>query len=384
MHFAGFIARNLTRRPVRSALTALGLSVTVGSLIALLAVAHNITQGITETFERRGVDLVVISGGVPDQLSSDLDQALIPRVRQLPGVIGTSEALIELVELRKGTASVSALLQGWPDDNFVYEDLQFLAGRRIEPGERGKALLGEILAENLGKGVGDTIEVQGEPFEVVGVFRSFNVFENGSVGMAMDDVQRLTGRIGRMTGFSVRVDKSHGDPAAAVEAVRKEVEGLTDASGKPVRLTAQPTREYVDTSSHVKLLRAIAWMVSAIAVVIGVISMLNTMVMSVLERTQEIGILRAVGWPRGRVVRMVLGEAVFLGLVAAVVGTLGAIAAVYTLSRAPAVNGFIEGRVAPVVIAQGLAITVLIGLAGGTYPAIRAARLLPTEAIRHD
>jgi putative ABC transport system permease protein len=112
--------------------------------------------------------------------------------------------------------------------------------------------------------------------------------------------------------------------------------------------------------------------------------MLNTMVMSVLERTHEIGILRAVGWPRGRVVRMVLGEAVVLGLAAAAVGAAGAVATTYLLTRFPQVNGFIEGGIAPVVIAEGFGLTALIGLLGGLYPAIRAARLLPTEAIRHD
>ena len=116
-------------------------------------------------------------------------------------------------------------------------------------------------------------------------------------------------------------------------------------------------------------------MVSVIAMAIGVISMLNTMAMSVLERTQEIGILRAVGWTRWRVVRMVLGEAVMLGLAAAVVGTVGAIVATHVLAASPKVNGFIEAGIAPVVIAQGIGLTVLIGLIGGAYPAIRAARL---------
>src|SRR5207237_6541255 len=96
------------------------------------------------------------------------------------------------------------------------------------------------------------------------------------------------------------------------------------------------------------------WMVSVIAIAIGVISMLNTMVMSVLERTHEIGILRAVGWPRARVVKMVMGEAVLLSLAAAVVGAVGAAAVTYGLTLSPKVNGFIDGRISPVAVAQGV------------------------------
>jgi putative ABC transport system permease protein len=132
------------------------------------------------------------------------------------------------------------------------------------------------------------------------------------------------------------------------------------------------------------MVKALTWVVSIVAMVIGAIGMLNTMAMSVLERTQEIGILRAVGWPPSRVLRMILGEATLLSLIAAVVGTAGAWIALHLLSLSPKVNGFIEGRLAPVVIAEGIAITLLIGLLGGIFPAFRAARFLPTEAIRHD
>jgi putative ABC transport system permease protein len=124
--------------------------------------------------------------------------------------------------------------------------------------------------------------------------------------------------------------------------------------------------------------------VSLIALLIGVISMLNTMAMSVLERTQEIGILRAVGWPRRRVVFMVLGEAVVLGLAAAAVGAVLAVATTYLLTLSPRASAFIEGGIAPWVILQGFGVTILIALIGGAFPALRASRLLPTEAIRHD
>ena len=384
MYFVTFILKNLLKRPTRTALTVLGLSVAVGSMIALLGISDNVERAITEAFERRGVDLVVIEGG-PNQLGSVLDQKLVDRVQAIPGVEDVDSAMVDMIDIKtRSGSSISVMSLGWPASNFGYHDLTILAGRVLESGDRQKAMLGTTLADNLKKGVGDTVELSGEQFEVVGVFKSFSVYENGSVIILLSEAQRLTGRPGLITGFSVRVNKSADHPDADVEAVREKIMALTDEHGKPVRLTAQTTTEYVRTASHVQLTRAMVWMVSVIAVVIGVISMLNTMVMSVLERTQEIGILRAVGWPPSRVVRMVLGEAVVLGLAAAAVGTVGAIGFTHLLTRFPRVNGFIEGGIAPVVILQGFALTGLIGLLGGLYPAVRAARLLPTEAIRHD
>src|SRR5207253_2266800 len=214
MYFASFILKNLTRRPIRTALTVLGLAVAVGSMIALLGISDNVERAITEAFEKRGVDLVVIKGGVPNQLDSELDEPLADRVKEIDGVEG------------------------------------------------------------------------------VDAYKSFNVYENGSVIILMNEAQRLSGRPGKITGFSVRVRKTADHPDADVEAVRQKILALTDDQGKPVRLSVQTTSEYVRTASHVQLTRAMVWMVSVIAIAIGVISLLNTMVMSVLERTHEIGILR--------------------------------------------------------------------------------------------
>jgi putative ABC transport system permease protein len=223
-----------------------------------------------------------------------------------------------------------------------------------------------------------------QKFEIVGVFKTVSVFETGGVVVLMSDYQELSGRKGKVTGFSLRVKKSETTADADVEAVRQQLLALPVGTGKRQKLSAERPQKYLDNAAHLKLVRAMAWMVSAIGILIGVISMLNTMVMSVLERTQEIGILRAVGWPRNRVVRMVLLEAVALGVVSALVGAVGAFGVTHLLALSPAVNGFIEGGIPLVVAFQGVAIATAIGLLGGAYPAFRAAQLLPTEAIRHD
>ncbi len=385
MYFSSFILKNLTRRPIRTSLTVLGLAVAVGSMIALLGISDNVERGVTDSFERRGVDLVAMEKGKPNQTDSDIDEKIVERVLQIEGIESVDVALAGLIDVTRGSgATIPALSFGWPPSNGGFKDLKILQGRKLEAGDVAKAMLGFNIASHLKMNVGDQVVLQGEPFEVIGVFESFTVFENGAVITLLDEAQRLASRPNRISGFSVRVKKSTGDLAAKVEDVRLKIEALKDSDGRPTRIAAQTVRDYVDDSSHIKILRALVWMVSVIAIAISIISMLNTMVMAVLERTQEIGILRAIGWTRARIIKMILGESILIGLAAGVIGTIGALVATHTLAASPRVSGFIEPGVSFRVILQGFALTALIGILGGAYPAFRAARLLPTEAIRHD
>lgn len=389
MHFATFVLKNLLRRPVRTTLTVLGLALAVGSVIALRGVSDSVRRSVETSFSTLQVDLLVQQAGRSSGLNSDFGDWFVDETKKLPGV-SVSEAVVDLIDVTRPSGYADqVMVYGWREDNFGYEDMKLVSGRRFLPGERRKVLLGSTLAGNLQKKVGDTVvfgrddpDNASNRFEVVGVFKSPDVYQSGAAIIPIEDARDLTSK--RVTGFSVRVARADPASDAEVEEVRRKIEALKDPSDPSVRLAAQPPASFISSLSQLKLIRAMAWLVSALGLVIGVIGVLNTMIMSVTERTQEIGILRAVGWPRGRVVRMILGESVSLALLAGVLGAAGAVGATYVLTLSPRVNGFVEPGIAPAVIAEGLALTILIALAGGAYPAVRAARLLPTEALRHD
>jgi putative ABC transport system permease protein len=111
---------------------------------------------------------------------------------------------------------------------------------------------------------------------------------------------------------------------------------------------------------------------------------MNTMIMSVFERTREIGILRAVGWRGSRVVRLVIGESLTLCVVAAVVGILFGIGATRLVTLVPAIGSVLEPAYPPDLFVRGAVIAVGVALVGALYPAIRAVRLSPMEALRHE
>jgi putative ABC transport system permease protein len=122
----------------------------------------------------------------------------------------------------------------------------------------------------------------------------------------------------------------------------------------------------------------------ALAIVVGGVVVTNTMVMAVLERTREIGTLRAVGWRQKRVLWMILSESLLLSLLAAGLGILVGVVFTTGLQAIPGFGMLITGVYTPQVIAQAVGVSLFLGAAGGLYPAWRASRLRPVEALRYE
>jgi len=383
MSFLSFLIKNLLRRKTRTLLTIFGVAVALSTIVTLRGVAHGFQQSFEENFEHRGADLIVTAAGVPDQLGSDLDQRIGPKILAVPGVVRATPGLVELVDVQRGEGTLSVMVNGWRMDAITFDDLRLRSGRRLQEGDRRKIMIGMTLAQHLNKGVGDTVEMQRQLFEVVGVYQSFTVFENGGAVVPLAELQELMLRKGSVTGFSVVLEDAE-DKAALVQRVKAQIEAITDDEGRPYRIDAQTTRDYVSKSLPIKLANGMAWVTSMIALLIGAVSMLNTMIMSVMERTREVGVLRAIGWRKRRVVYMVLGEALILSVAAMAVGTVVAFVVIRWLATLPETSGFVSGRLAPVVVLEALAMTVVLALTGGSYPAYRAARWLPSEALRHE
>jgi putative ABC transport system permease protein len=386
MTFFTFIIKNVLRRPVRSILTGIGVALAVGVVVALVGISDSFVSSFLQLYQRRKVDLIVVQAGKTDRLLSILDQqAVTPRLKSLPGVQIVSPALMEIVEL-PGTGLISIPVQGWTADSFMFKEFKLISGRFFQPSDEGRrvVMLGAQLAETIGKKTGDTLEVEKDNyFQVIGVYESFNIYENSYVIMLLDSLQKLMDLRGQVTGFQIIMDEVP-DKEQAVEKLRRQIADLTDEQGRSLRLTSETPYNYVESLLQIRMARGMAWLTSAASLIIGTIGMLNTMITSVFERTREIGILRAIGWRKSRVMRMILCESLLLCAVGAAIGAVGAIALTRWLSTFPAVAGYIKGTVSMTVIAEGFGIAILVGLIGGIYPAYRGASLSPTEAIRHE
>ncbi len=288
MWFTTFIFRNLTRRPLRSLLTAFAVAIAIGSVIALVGVASGFEQTFLTLYANAGVDLTVIRSGARQRLNSTLDERLGDKIQQIDGVREVLAGLADMVSFQEA-GLYSVLVQGWEPQTAIFNHLKMKEGRSLVKGDKRAVLLGVILAGNLGKTVGDEVEVvEGEKYRVVGIYESNNIFENGALVMPIKELQRLMDRQGKVTGFSLILDNPHD--TAAVQEIRRRIEALAPG------LSALTTEDHVKSISEIRLAKGMAWLTSSIALFIGFFGMLNTMVMSVHERMHEIGVLRALGW----------------------------------------------------------------------------------------
>ena len=378
MWFLTFVLKNLFRRPLRSALTVIAVAIAIGALISLVGVANGFESSFLNIYEKEGVDLVVIQKGVINTAASHLEEKWGAKMAALPGVHEVLPALVELIDQAINGESQLLNLQGWIPETSIFDHLTLISGRHLKKTDARDVILGTVLAANLNKKVGDTIElIDNKKFTVVGIYESSHVYENGALVMPLRELQDLMGRKGQVSGFSVafrpRLDQ------AGLERMRKEVEDIA-----PGVLRAQRAVDFVKNMFEIRMAKGMAWVTSVIALLIGLFGMMNTMVMSVHERTREIGILRAVGWRKWRVIKMILLESVVLSIFGAVVGIIGAVALIKILAQLPTVNSFVEGSVSPVLMVYGQLLAIGVGLMGGAIPALRAARMLPTAALRYE
>ena len=140
--------------------------------------------------------------------------------------------------------------------------------------------------------------------------------------------------------------------------------------------------EVLSSSQGMKAVSAMSWSTSLLAVIIGVLGVMNTMLMTVFERKHEIGVLLALGWKRTRIVKMVLFESALLGFMGGVLGVLLGLVALQILGLVPGVQGLLDPHIELGLIINALLIALVVGVISGLYPALKSSKLSPSVALQ--
>jgi putative ABC transport system permease protein len=382
MRFYTFVFKNVWRRRTRSTLTLTGVAAAVGMFVTLVGISDSLEGTLLDLYRQRRIDLIISRADAVSPMSGTLKERLGADVAALPDVQAVCPGLVDFLSF-ENLGINGVVVQGWPAGAFMFAELQVLQGHGLTAESRGKKgiMLGKDLARNAKLKLGDRVDMSEEQYRVVGIYEGSDI-ENSMAILLLEDAQKLTGKAGLITGLTLRLkDQSE----AAVEEVRAAIEGpVAEQAGEKGKVRAKAPQEFVNTQAQLRMFKVFAWAISVVALIIGVLFMLNTMVMSVFERTREIGILRAIGWQPSRVMRMILMESMLISVGGAIVGTAGGIGLTLLLSQMPFAKGAIQNSVSPGIMVKGFAIALVVGLLGAAYPAFHGTRLLPTEAIRHE
>jgi len=373
LSFAGFAWKNLWRRRLRTLLTLCGIGMAIGAFVALVGFSRSFEHEWLRLYSSSGTDIAVVEKTF---LNTSVDASIEGKLSAVPVVARASPMIFNLIDL---TPEVNALVFGWRADSYEFDSLTFLSGHRFQDG-KPEVLLGDMLAGNLNKKVGDTLDIQGSPFTVAGIYHGGTALEAGAVLMPLDQLQKLSSLQGKVSGFHVRLRPTPAGeaPDHYLKRAQEEIEAALPG------LNAQLATERASNNQFVSLAHAVAWGTSSIAVMMGILGIANTMAMSVFERTREIGILRALGWKAGQVVLLIEVEAAVLGFAGGILGVGFGWGTLRLLSTLPQTASIVSTSLDPLHLLEALGISLLSGLIAGAYPAWRGAHLSPVEALRHD
>jgi putative ABC transport system permease protein len=371
--FTGFVWKNLRRRRLRTILTLCGIGMAVGAFVGLVGFSRAFEQQWLRIYSSSGIDITVIRGTF---VNTSLNESAAAKIRSLPDVADAVPMIFNVMDL---TPDVTALVYGWEADSFEFSSLQILSGQRFHNGVP-EVMLGDLLAQDLNKKPGDTLEIQGTRFTVTGIYHGASSLEADALIMPLDQMQQLTSLQGKASTVHVRLRPAPRGEAwtAYVKQAEAQIEAAVPG------LNAVPAAEHASNNQIVKMAQASAWGTSALAIIIGILGIANTMVMSVFERTREIGILRAMGWRRSHILMLIQLEAAALGLGGGLLGIVVGWCTLRVLSVLPQTASIISSSVSWPLLVEAMGVALLSGLIAGAVPAWRAGRLSPMEALQHD
>ncbi|WP_409199954.1 ABC transporter permease [Methanobrevibacter sp. DSM 116169] len=374
MSFLSLIIKNPFRSKSRALLSIIGIGMGIATIVALGAITDGLIASAEDTLHAGGSDFTISS---KEQDASNMASF---------GTASFNETWRDKIANETGIEWAAGVYVGMAitDDDPIFiligldKEYYDMIDLKITEGSINKndneIIIGKMAANSINKTVGDEISLNGENYKITGVFETGNPNMDMGGITSLSTVQDLMDDEGQITSIYVKVDQDQDVDAISEKIDKKYEDNLT---------TVTSLSDIEMVGEMVDMLNGASLAISVLAIVIGGVGIINTMLMSVFERIREIGVLKAVGWSNKRILFMIIGESIVITITAGIIGSVVGVIGVELLTYFQVMPG-----VLPVytiwTFAKAFIVALTVGIIGGIYPAIKATNLPPTEALRYE
>jgi putative ABC transport system permease protein len=393
LDYLSFSLRNLSHHKLRSFLTLLGVIIGIMAVVSMISIGSGMKAALKEQLEQLGSDKIFVvprlAYGTSAVTLSDDDAEAIARVSgvafvsplySVAGDVGyrNERKIVKIygIDPEKAEATFGGGASGY----------RLLKGRWLQKGDMYKAVIGygvysDVFSRDVN--VGSVLRVHGVEFQVVGVFKKtgdrdkdYTIYTN------IDAVRGIFGAGEKVTLIIARVEKG-----ADIEEVRLRIERLLERrKGSKENFFVMTQKEIIERVGEAyRVVQVVFGGLAAVSLIVGAIGIANTMIMNVTERTREIGVLKATGASNQQVMKIFLTDAAILGMSGGSIGVAMGYLISLTINAAAARylgEGVLTTAVTPGLVVFALGFSLAIGVVAGMYPAYRALKLDPVEALR--
>jgi putative ABC transport system permease protein len=383
MSFLKLILKNPFRNRARALLAIIGIAIGIATIVALGMVTSGLQNSTQSTLKAGSAEVTVtkIGSGSFGSSGGTMDESLITDLKNISGVKDTAGILRVTANITGtsgggGFGSMGGLMvSGIDQDKLALVGVTTINGTLFSNGNTNEIILGKTAALNLNKTIGSTLNIFGTEFKVTGIFETGNFIQDAGAFTSLTVLQNLTNNSQKISVVQVKVEDNANSSEVSKSIQENYKNDLSSTTAADQANRINQSLGMIDTAS---------WAISLLAIIIGGVGVINTMVMSVFERTREIGVLKAVGWKNRRILTMILGESIVLTLIAALVGIILGVVGVEIIFTFLITSQSFGAVLTLETILKALGVALLVGVIGGLYPAYRASRLAPTEALRYE
>ncbi len=385
------LLRNIFRRKLRASLTIFGIAIGVLALVVMGAIAEKLTLLVDGGMTYYAGKVMVSGvGGVAGLGGGTLSTNQRRDIERVAGVARVSAGVGGLLNEDQSMVNMGSMptfqAQDGREKGYETYKVTMMRGRDITNADRGKVVVGADLAKTESVDVGDKLKIHDTEFEVIGIWNKTLTAPDNSAAISMHDAQRIvyddlsgsqqtaTNPDTIVSNFVVYPEKGM-DPQALARRITRHV---------PEVATMGPEDFAAQVQAPLQVFTSVIYAIGAISLLVGGLSVINTMSMSVSERTREIGVRKAIGASNAQIMGQFVAEAAVIGLIGGLVG-LGLGMMIASVGNAAGeASGNILFLVTSRLIFGSIAFAMVLGVVSGLYPAWHAASLNPVEALRYE